>query len=282
MKYQQPVIICGMHRSGTSLVSNIIESQGVFMGYKKQNENESVFFLDINETIFRLINASWDTPDNFLFTNDFFNTNVQKIIDRKLRSNSTINYFGIYQFIKNHDFQKISYPWGWKDPRNTFTLEYWRQIFPGVKIVHVYRNPIDVASSLQRRQERFTERFITNKRFAEFAVKNNFMGTSYKCLHLEEGFKLWEKYIRKAFNSGTDIFHLKYEDLLESPEKKLYDLFLFLELPHEPKTIEPLLTKIDSSRRYAFLSDETLVSFYHSVRNNEWLTRLGYDQILSN
>jgi hypothetical protein len=279
MEYQQPIIICGMHRSGTSLVSNIIESQGVFMGRKKQNDNEPVFFLDINETIFRLLNASWDTPDNFSFANVFFKTNVQKIINRKLQSNSARSYFGLYQFLKNHDFQKINYSWGWKDPRNTFTLDYWRQIFPGVKVVHVYRNPIDVARSLQRRQEQFTERFSTNKRFEEFAVKNDFMGTSYKCLHLEEGFKLWEKYIRKAFSSGADIFHLKYEDLLENQEKKVDELFLFLGLPKKPEAIEPVLSKIDSSRKYAFFGDEVLENFYRSVRDNEWVTRLGYHQI---
>lgn len=279
MKYQQPVIICGMHRSGTSLVSNIIESQGVFMGHKKQNDNEPVFFLEINEAIFRLLNASWDTPDNFSFANDFFKANVQKIITRKLKSNSAISYFGLYQFLKNHDFYKINYAWGWKDPRNTFTLDYWRQIFPEAKIVHVYRNPIDVARSLQRRQEGFIKRFSTNNRFADFAVKNDFMGTSYKCLHLEEGFKLWEKYIHKAFNSGVDIFHLKYEDLLESPMKKLEELFLFLGLPQEPKGIGPVLTKIDSSRKYAFLGDAELEVFYQTVRNNEWLSRLGYHQI---
>ena len=44
-----PIIITGMHRSGTSLLSEILMKQGVFMGSKLDSNSESVFFQRIKE-----------------------------------------------------------------------------------------------------------------------------------------------------------------------------------------------------------------------------------------
>ena len=198
MEYKQPIIICGMHRSGTSLISRLIESQGVFMGHKKQGDNESTFFIDINEAIFKLVNASWDNPSNFYYTNQFFDDNIGDIITKNLNSRKAIEYFGYSRYLINHNFHKIKYPWGWKDPRNTFTLDYWKALFPSAKIIHVYRNPVDVANSMRTRQQNFMENFDTNEAFRKYCMKINFFGTSYRCLDLNEGFKIWEKYISKA------------------------------------------------------------------------------------
>jgi glycosyltransferase involved in cell wall biosynthesis/2-polyprenyl-3-methyl-5-hydroxy-6-metoxy-1,4-benzoquinol methylase len=39
-------------------------------------------------------------------------------------------------------------PWGWKDPRNCITLEFWLSAFPDLKLVLCMRNPLEVARSL--------------------------------------------------------------------------------------------------------------------------------------
>lgn len=279
--YKHPIIVCGMHRSGTSLVSNLIESQGVFMGDKKQGDHEPVFFLDINENIFKLINASWDTPDNFAYANNFFSSNINKFIYYQLRSRDAIKYFGFLNYLKNHNFHKIPYHWGWKDPRNTFTITYWHQLFPNAKIVHVYRNPVDVANSLRKRQTKFMERFVSNKNFEKYAIKNNFMGTSYKCLQLNEGFALWEKYVQKAFNTNIEMFHLKYEDLLAAPEENISDLLNFISVTKKADKIEKMLSDIDVTRKYAFVGNQELEQFYLSIKNTKSVIDLGYQNITS-
>ena len=45
-KIVDPIIIIGMHRSGTTLLSKLLEKCGVFMGTKKEENNESIFFLN--------------------------------------------------------------------------------------------------------------------------------------------------------------------------------------------------------------------------------------------
>lgn len=42
-------------------------------------------------------------------------------------------------------------PWGWKDPRTSLFIHYWRQQFPSLRGVVVYRHPADVYLSLLRR-----------------------------------------------------------------------------------------------------------------------------------
>jgi SAM-dependent methyltransferase len=41
-------------------------------------------------------------------------------------------------------------PWGWKDPRNSLTVPFWRQLIPGLKVVVCLRNPHEAARSLAR------------------------------------------------------------------------------------------------------------------------------------
>src|SRR5262249_29425731 len=41
--------------------------------------------------------------------------------------------------------------WGWKDPRSSLTLPFWRSVLPDLKVVTCVRNPLDVASSLHHR-----------------------------------------------------------------------------------------------------------------------------------
>ena len=47
-----PVVVVGMHRSGTSLVSRILDQSGVMMGKDLQGDHESLFFIGLNEWIY--------------------------------------------------------------------------------------------------------------------------------------------------------------------------------------------------------------------------------------
>ena len=47
-----PFVIVGMHRSGTSLVSRILDQSGVFMGLDLQEDHESRFFIELTNVLF--------------------------------------------------------------------------------------------------------------------------------------------------------------------------------------------------------------------------------------
>ena len=77
LKSATPIIIVGMHRSGTSMLTRMLEECGVFWGDKKDEYNESVFFQSINERLFNVAKATWDNPapvEEYLSTTQNFST----------------------------------------------------------------------------------------------------------------------------------------------------------------------------------------------------------------
>ena len=55
MQKKQPIIITGLHRSGTSFLTRIMENNSVFFGESKDINQESLFFQNINS---KLVNRS--------------------------------------------------------------------------------------------------------------------------------------------------------------------------------------------------------------------------------
>ena len=43
--------------------------------------------------------------------------------------------------------------WGWKDPRSALTLPFWQALLPDMRYVVCVRNPLDVAASLEHRNQ---------------------------------------------------------------------------------------------------------------------------------
>ena len=57
-----PLVVIGMHRSGTRLLVEVLDKLGVFMGADRQADSESVTFMLINEAILHQCGAFWSEP----------------------------------------------------------------------------------------------------------------------------------------------------------------------------------------------------------------------------
>ncbi len=57
-KRKSPVIIIGMHRTGTSMITKLLEEYGIYFGSLKEHHNEAIFFLKINEKILEICNSA--------------------------------------------------------------------------------------------------------------------------------------------------------------------------------------------------------------------------------
>src|SRR5205814_6378464 len=118
-----------------------------------------------------------------------------------LASPRCIQYLGARRFLEG-GLRQLNAPWGWKDPRSTFTLPMWLRIFPNAKVVSIERNGVDVAESLRAREVRILQAapdyyrryrglFFLHPRRGGFA-------NSPRCLALEDAFALWEEYTSQA------------------------------------------------------------------------------------
>ena len=137
MKSQEsPIIVAGMHRSGTSLLSKILTDMGVYMGSYQDVNNESIFFQRLNRWIMSCIGSSWDCPKTLRNSNKDDLKIIEYKLKKSLKSKSTnFIYFGLKKTLMNHSFTNIKHQWGWKDPSNTFTLPIWLNIFNNAKVI---------------------------------------------------------------------------------------------------------------------------------------------------
>ena len=149
-----PIVIAGMHRSGTSMVTRLLSDKGFTVGNKLDSNHESLFFQRINVWMMSLLGSSWDNPMSFNEIDLDIKDDIIGQLDTLLNSRTNSLYFGWTSFIKKGSFHQIQSPWGWKDPRNTFTVPLWKELFPKLKIIYIIRHPLDIAKSLLIRQKK--------------------------------------------------------------------------------------------------------------------------------
>jgi hypothetical protein len=133
-----------MHRSGTSLVTKLLGSSGLYLGeqdellpavsYNADGLWEHRKFVELNEQVLAALDGAWDSAPAIPKHWD----------DDRLRAL-------LQQGAELIDAFAGRGPWGWKDPRNSLTLPFWRRLLPELKVVVVLRNPLEVALSLRRR-----------------------------------------------------------------------------------------------------------------------------------
>ena len=144
LRQQVPLCIAGMHRSGTSMVARLLQACGLFLGREEElgfdSNNgephfENVRLVMLNDEILSRLGGSWNNPPNLPAgwedTPEFgaLRSQAKKLIKRL----------------------RIQHYWGWKDPRNSLTLPFWRKIVPDLRLVICLRNPLEVSHSLRVR-----------------------------------------------------------------------------------------------------------------------------------
>jgi hypothetical protein len=158
-----PVILIGVHRSGTSVVAGMLAALGVYMGSSLARYGEAASrlapgemppfagngeapeFYDLNEALLARAGGAWNRLEPFLAQRDeatFFRSGTW------LLQGAT---FGPLRRSYLPGKPPGDGVWGWKDPRTSVTLPFWLRLFPDARILHVRRDPEAVARSLYRR-----------------------------------------------------------------------------------------------------------------------------------
>lgn len=133
-----PVIVLGMHRSGTSLVAGSLQAAGVHLGevndeapFNKKGNKEHTAVRNLNDRILAANGATWRSPPSGqLNWDDGQRAEARAIIQ---------------------GFDDGPQPWGFKDPRTIWTIEGWLGLVPHARLVGVFRAPALSAQSLASR-----------------------------------------------------------------------------------------------------------------------------------
>jgi len=273
-----PIIIIGAHRSGTTMVVQILEELGLFVGKKMDVNHEALFFMRFNEWLMGRSGATWDHPEPVreLFTGDHSadaRALAQDCANAIIHSPYTVSYLGCRRFLRQRRLDRLTFPWGWKDPRNTFTLPLWQERFPEAKVIHVIRHGVDVAQSLRNRhltavaserRRRPSQRF----RYLITPYRDRYFDTVI-CGSLEGSFEVWERYVaearRQVERTGSRAIELRFEDLVTGPRDVLSNLVEFCEMDVPSDVLNTAISHIRSDRAYAYRDDPRLQAFANGV-----------------
>ena len=213
---QKGIIVLGMHRSGTSLVAELVHRWGAFVGHPDE-------LLAADE---QNIQGYWEYEDLVHFNNELLVS---------LEANWFIpphNETHIAQLLQHEGYRRKAehlvetmeeHPiWLWKDPRLSLLLPFWQQIWDDVAYIIVLRHPIDTVHSVQKRD---AHRPVS---------QSEFFSTEYFLL-------LWQYYnlavLRHTNTVQTKLF-IQYEHILENPDQACATLATFLESVCATKTTQ--------------------------------------------
>ncbi|MCZ7531707.1 MAG: hypothetical protein M5U31_16060 [Acidimicrobiia bacterium] len=203
------VFVLGMHRSGTSSVTRLIDLLGVPVGEPQlppQPDNPSGFWevaslMEVNDDLLARLGGWWDAPPDLP---DGWESD-QSLDDLRSRAAEVF---------------RAAHPgttWVWKDPRVCLLLPFWRPLTGSSDVAMVVlRNPLDVAHSLNRRAQ----------------------------ISIPYGLALWERYLRAMHRDarGMPALVVRYDDVLDDAAEAVLEIRRFLvargelddSLPYDP------------------------------------------------
>lgn len=208
---KNPVFVVGCDRSGTSLLTVMLDQSATLKmifeaGFIPRLEEHSSIYGDFSESrqrwyFIRDLQREKATSKTFAF--DKFENLTDEDVERAIRNVAPTDYRGAVDALYSAAAQKDGKSrWGEKMPRYILQVSWLASTFPGSQIVHIVRDPRDVAASICRA-----------------GWEKN----------LRDAATYWKKRVVAGRNQGYSIddgrYHeINYERLLQSPVKTLEEL----------------------------------------------------------
>lgn len=182
---EHSVVVLGMHRSGTSVVTRVINLLGLPICRDDDLQTgpdnptghwESASLINFNDRILKMFGGTVEAPSLMSF-------GWEESEQAKALHDEASKVF------------KSAFPtdvWVWKDPRTCLTLPFWRDVWTSMPVaVLVYREPLEIFISMHKR---------------------NGISKAH-CI------ALWERYLRSALlgSVGMPLVIIDYDDLLRNP-----------------------------------------------------------------
>jgi GT2 family glycosyltransferase/glycosyltransferase involved in cell wall biosynthesis len=206
------------------MLTRLLHTCGLYLGPEKelmpaQADNPDGFwehlgFVALNDELLNALGGAWDLPPKA--DENFTHGRLDPL---RMKARLLIEGFA------------SASSWGWKDPRNSLTLPFWRGLLPKLKTLIVVRNPLEVAYSMRERN-----------------------GTSYSF-----GLRLWEIYNRRLIEtaSSQERFVTHYDSFFDDAESELRRIARFAGLPDAD--ISKATALVTTRRRHIHFTIDQLI-----------------------
>ncbi|WP_419701327.1 sulfotransferase [Mucilaginibacter sp. NFX135] len=160
---KRTLIIAGMHRSGTSLISNWLTKCGLQLGEQ-------------------MVGPGWGNEDGHFEDVEFLKIHEEVLTNNNLPSSGLtdvqIDHFSIYEKEKLKSIIKIKQQlydqWGWKDPRTCLFLDVYQELLPDAFYLIILRDYQSVVSSLLRREFKDVEQKYMSRTYVSRLIWQKF------------------------------------------------------------------------------------------------------------
>lgn len=230
LKSALPVVVLGMHKSGTTLIADMLHHSGIAMiedsstgGYDDGNkmERESCRRLNVD-----LLNC-----ENKLSVNIVNVLNLEAV---------SAEYWKAGRDLVD-GMQITGNGWGFKDPRTLLTFSFWNVLLPHCKYIGVFRDPVEVFQHYARRPGR---RWI--------------LSDPFYLLNAVKAWCIYNSHLLEIIRSGEDLFLIEYADLMNG-DVALGQMAQYIGLPIEDLRNEKMRRSLPFETK-GFLIAQTLVN----------------------
>jgi hypothetical protein len=289
----EPIVVIGMGRSGTKLLTDALERLGAFMGVSQDMNDEALLFLRANMDLMRTAGARWDAPDPIapVLEDSTRRAELAAMVEPRLHGVRALSYLGWPRLARYRSVAKQDGLWGWKDPRSTWTLPVWKELFPNLRVVHLLRHGVDVAASLRRvgqslgmdeesRQAglRLGTFRWRGRRVLRPVFRGRWVEEAARFDSLQPGLELWSRYVHHARLQVRDLgdraIELRFEDLAGDPEPAIRALGRLCGVEPSRQQLDEAAALVDRKRSAAYERDPELRAF--AEQNGGLLAHYGY------
>ncbi|WP_183566668.1 sulfotransferase [Mucilaginibacter sp. SP1R1] len=217
---KRTLIIAGMHRSGTSLISQWLARCGLQLGERQLGPGsgnadghfEDMEFLKMHEEVL----ADHNLPTSGL-------------------TDAHIDHLSVYEKEKLKSIirvkQRLYDQWGWKDPRTCLFLDVYQELLPDACYLIILRDYQSVVSSLLRRGFKVIDKKYMARKYLSRLVWQKFRHVrrqqSFYIEHAQEFLKVWIAYNQDILNCiktlNTDAFVVISYTMLNQTDVRLFE-----------------------------------------------------------
>ena len=261
-----PVIVLGMHRSGTGLVTQMLGGLGLGLGWSPTATMPSRFFTRLNSWVFAEAGASWSQPQavRAMMDNETSKSVAIDYLATSCDGPRVAEFLGPREYLRFRSAFNIDTPWGWRDDRGAFTLPLWLDLFPDARVVNVVRHGVDVADSMARAavrdMEQRAEEYDRQRWRYGLVPRRSTLSMGPLAADLDYGLRLWDTYLTEAQDRtallGDQVLEVRFEELVEDPATVGKDLAEHCGLSVGRGRME---AAVDIERKNAFCANAELV-----------------------